>query len=928
MARRGWWLVVLACLAGGPALPKEVAMKSHGVFYSEPMRQQAARNVARWPWAAESKRRLVEAAAAWRQRSDNQLWGLMFGPTITRSWMVWSNGYCPTCQQGVPMYTWEINALERSWKVRCPHCREFFPKNDFYRYYRSGRDEHGIFDPGRADRRLLYNAEHPDPADPQHGFGVDDGEGYVEGDRRWRFIGAYLIYGQWKQAVVRGIEALAAAYVVTGEEVYAHKAGILLDRVADLYPGFDFGQQGLVYEVQGAAGYVSTWHDACEETRQLILAYDQVCEGLKGDEALVSFLAGKARTYRLPNPKTSFALVQRNIEQGILRDALANRRKVESNYPQTDITLIMAQTVLGWPANREEVYAALDRLLERATAVDGVTGEKGLSAYSAYGLQGVARVLESYARMDPEFLAEARRRHPRLHDMYRFHIDTWCLGKYYPTCGDSGAFAHRAGYVGAAFSADPGLGPSMYSFLWRLYQLTGDAALVQVLYQGNGGGVQDLPRDLFAADPQAMQQAVADLMGREGAQPRRGSVNKREWHLAILQSGEGEWERALWLDYDAGGGHGHADGMNLGFYARGLDLLPDFGYPPVNFGGWGAPRALWYGRSAAHNTVVVDGENQQAGAGESTLWADGAQFRAVRASGPGLIGGQQYERTAVLVDVSAQDCYALDIFRVVGGSDHARFSYPHYGKLTTQGLALAPAPAYGHDTELRGFRADGAPAPGWQADWQIEDRLGYLPAGTDLHLRYTDLSGGVQAAAMEAWISPYGFSRNDEAWISALLVRRQGSAPLASTFVGVWEPYQGSPLISRVRRLGLQTAAGVAWPESAVALQVELADGRRDLVAAADTAHPSWGAGQELVQPAWGLRVEGELALVRLDGAGKPERIALCRGRSVRVAGVELRLREAADYLEITLQGGRAAVAAGQGELIERLTVEGEPAAR
>ena len=57
MARRGWWLVVLACLAGGPAFPKEVVMKSHGVFYTEPMRQQAARNVARWPWAAESTSR-------------------------------------------------------------------------------------------------------------------------------------------------------------------------------------------------------------------------------------------------------------------------------------------------------------------------------------------------------------------------------------------------------------------------------------------------------------------------------------------------------------------------------------------------------------------------------------------------------------------------------------------------------------------------------------------------------------------------------------------------------------------------------------------------------------------------------------------------------------------------------------------------------
>ena len=75
---------------------------------------------------------------------------------------------------------------------------------------------------------------------------MDDGDGYVEGEKRWRFIGAYLIYGQWKQAVLGGIRNLAAAYVITGERIYAHKAAVLLDRVADLYPRFDFGTQGVM----------------------------------------------------------------------------------------------------------------------------------------------------------------------------------------------------------------------------------------------------------------------------------------------------------------------------------------------------------------------------------------------------------------------------------------------------------------------------------------------------------------------------------------------------------------------------------------------------------------------------------------------------------------------------------------------------------
>ena len=113
------------------------------------------------------------------------------------------------------------------------------------------------------------------------------------------------------------------------------------------------------------------------------------------------------------------------------------------------------------------------------------------------------------------------------------------------------------------------------------------------------------------------------------------SVNKQEWHLAILRSGKGKDARAMWLNYDAGGGHGHCDGMNLGLFAKGLDLMPDFGYPPVNFGGWDSPRAVWYRMTAAHNTVTVDGQNQVWAAGKTTLWADGKSFHAIRASAPG-----------------------------------------------------------------------------------------------------------------------------------------------------------------------------------------------------------------------------------------------------------------------------------------------------
>ncbi len=186
-------LAGLPARAAEPLEAKNEVVKSQSMFCHAEVVERLRNTVAREPWAAVVVNDVREAAKPWVAMSEADLWRLMFGATISRSWMVWSNGHCPACKKAVPMYNWQMDGLGRPWKTWCPHCNEEFPKNDFAAFYRSGLDERGVFDPSRADRSLLFHAEHPDPADPLHRFGVDDGEGYVEGDHRWRFIGAYLI---------------------------------------------------------------------------------------------------------------------------------------------------------------------------------------------------------------------------------------------------------------------------------------------------------------------------------------------------------------------------------------------------------------------------------------------------------------------------------------------------------------------------------------------------------------------------------------------------------------------------------------------------------------------------------------------------------------------------------------------------------------
>ena len=912
--------------------------KQHGVFLPAGLIARARDNAAKHGWAAAMVEDMVSAAEPWMGFSDDELWNMMFGHTITRAWTVWSNGHCPACREPVVMYNWEMDALVEPWKVRCPHCSDRFPKNDFHRFYLSGLDEHGVFDPMVANRSLLFNSDHPDPSDPLHTFGVDDGEGYVEGEKRWRFIGAYLVYGQWYQVVLAGIKNLAAAHVVTGKQEYAHAAAVLLDRVADLYPLFDFAAQATAYETDGHRGYVTMWHNACEDTREMAMAYDQIFDAVRDDAELVAYLGGKAAERDLPNPKSCFEDVQRNIEQRIFLDAMENRAKIESNQPRTDMAVAIMRTVLDRPEDRADIEPYICETFDRATAVDGLTGEKGLANYAAFAAQLMAPFLALYGRRDPQFLPRMFERCPALRHTWRFHLDTWCLHKYYPLIGDTGWFGRAYDeYQGVRFRDEAtftpmrgnGLRPSMYTFFMQLYELTGDEAYVQLLYQGNGSTVDGLPHNLFAEDTAAFQRRVSAIIAEHGPLPKVDSVNKQEWHLAILRDGHGPDARALWIGYDRGARHAHADGMNLGLFAKGLDLMPDFGYPPVQYGGWQkSPRTRWYKMTASHNTVVVDGcdQTREPVAGRTTLWADGAAFKAVRATGRELTRGKQYERTAALVRISPEDAYVLDVFRVVGGKDHAKFTHSNFGTITTHGLDLRPVDEYGHGTQMRNFRCDPSPAAGWSVDWKIEDRYGLIEPDADIHFRYTDLTRDAQAFTAEPWLNVGGTRSIEDAWIPCILVRRRSDeAPLASTFVSVMEPYAHKSSISAVRRLTLTTPDGCALPDSGVAVRIELAAGETDLIIARDVEDPLGRNPQvpEVFEKESGVQTDAELCLVRFREDGSVTRVALCRGRSFRVGRMVVTPSKESDILELAFDGNTGRVVCGNPDDLEHLVSRG-----
>ena len=878
-------------------------MKTASTFFGPDTVAHIRGNIQNAPQLPEAVQTAIREAEPFLCMSDEEIWQLMPSHTITRSWMVWSDGRCPQCGEDVRMYFWRHDPERHPWKVECPHCHALFPKNDFWKFYQSGLDRQGIFRRENADESLLYNEE--DPSGALRDFGVDDGEGYRRDGHCWRFIGNYLIYSRWKKQVVGGLKALSTAYLYTGDTRYAHKAGVLLDRVADLLPFFDFDREGLVYELPHTAeGYVSYCIDSTTEIKELVLAYDRVFPAIREDRSLVEFLKQKGLETGWQKP--DFSAVQENIESRILREVLAHPEKIRSNPPHTELTQLVIQAVLGCP--EEEILTAIGKIVENNTQVDGVQGEKGVAGYSAMSTKGLALLLTEFLDYGEGFFARLMAAYPILHQTFRFHIDTWCLHQqYYPGTGDGSRFAVLdPHYYAVDFSE-----PRMFTLFWKLYQTTGDRDFLKILYRENGFSVEGLPHDLRAENGKQIQEEVARCIREDGPVIQLNSLNKENFCLAILR-GESE-AYAMWMDYAYCGGHAQSAGMTIGMYAKGLDLMPDFGYPPVMFGGWQTPQALWYRLPSAHNTVMVDGRYQRNNSrGRTTLWGIGRAAQVMRMDGKNLADIPQFERTVLMVPIEGEEFYAVDSFKVVGGKDHAKFTYSHFGTVQTGGLNLRPGEDYGFGSMIDQTAADPFPVMGWYADWEIFDRH-HIVNRSDIHFRCTDFTRHTTAQIGRAWICMGEYAgedmRREEAYIPAVISRRtiQNDLMLSSNFLSLLEAYEGCRNIVSARRLDLSYPNGIVCTDMDSCLEIQTSCGQEDFIVlldSEDVIYNKFCKDPVVTQLDWGYESDAEVFFAR-QAEGVLQSVYACGLTYFRIGDLEYRCPAHCDILELRREDGK-----------------------
>ncbi|MDE2999011.1 MAG: heparinase II/III family protein [Gemmatimonadota bacterium] len=823
--------------------------------------RNARRNATRFDWASARRDVAVERAKRWVGLDDDTLWTMVTGQTIGRSTNASIEKGCPQCGQGIYRHggRFEVDVLADPWKIRCPSCNGRFPTNDFEAYYRSGIAEDGLFDPDRADRSLLYNTDHPDPDDPKHGFAVDDGTGWADEEgESFKLVGVYGHYGIWSE-ISSACSALREAFLLTGDRIYAHKAGVLLARIADVYPDMDwsFWARHGFFNSDGLSGrgriYGRIWEPGL--LKAFTECFDLARTSWNDEDELFRFLREKQLRHGLVEQGAADAL-SRHIERNILKegiDAILSG-DIHHNEPGDQATMAMLAIALdddrtddlldwifreGFLIGRRPTGGHVPLLFAREIDRDGV-GSEGAPGYSLGWLRWPLgmRSLEMILRSRPSYTRYQIRDFPRYRQMYLAFMRVTALNRFVPSIGDSGS------------TGSPGLGgndleQSLYGF-----ELFGDNELAQAVDHLTGGDLSRVHGAITDPDPEALRVRVAETVRRCGPL-RLASDVMTGYGLAMLRDGEGEYERTMWLYYGRNGGHGHADRLNLGLYGFGLDLLPDLGYPE-HARVW-PKRSGWTNHTVSHNTVMVDRSPQKRTYSGKVGFAGFAEnVQAVSVSSPDVYPQcRAYGRCSVLVRVSERDFYVVDLYRVSGGCSHHFLFHAAEGDVTTQGMVLQPQARgtyAGEDVgfgefydgtvvDLNGYRGSGfqylydvrrCPSPERvvSADWRVRDtwkvKAGSCADGkppmTDVHLRWSMFSPPGEMALCHG--DPPQNKPGNPRRLTYAVASHEGKDMLDSSFLSLIEAYDGVRVVNSAEELEV--------PGAARALKVHLPGNRVD----------------------------------------------------------------------------------------------------
>lgn len=901
-------IIALIC-AALPATAKECSR-----VITAQMRSNAVANAQKYSWAAAAQKAAMNTAQKWAQLSDEQLWKFVPSQELPRD--IYSNNFdatkdlgCIECGMGYKPYgRWGFTTdpLNKPWKIICPNCGAEYPKNDFGAFYVTALDEHGYFRRELGDRSLLFNAEHPDPADPLHNVYVDDGYGMVdEKGNKHLPIAYYCQWGLWRN-IYRIVDQLSWAYALTNDPLYAHKAAVILDRVADVYPEMDWNplsKQGFKHS-DGSTGRGRIegciWENGATEI--MARAYDRIYDGIQNDAALVTFLAEQAKRHDLGS-RASIAEICRHIEDNFLLEVLRSTKdgRIYGNTGMQQGTVVTAAIALDRPGVTDEWLDwlfdpnypgdftnkkdSIPWVLTEGLDRDGMGGEVG-----GYGLIWtrslieVAMVLAAYPQYTNH---DVVREFPKLKQAFLVEARLNCLDAAMPCIGDSGS----TGIWSRSGSAEN------FCLGYRLYH---DPRLAALAWHYAGGNPDRLrtTNSIFEQDPEQLAREIAQIA--QAAPFRLHSDYLGQYGQAVLQTETSKPEdgRAIWIHYGQGLGHTHRDTLNLGLYAANVDMLPDLGYPEYCEG---RPKQYaWSANTISHNTLLVGDAGLPASpGGKLSLFGVQPPLRVLDVSSPqSNPTGDTYRRTVALIDISESDSYVLDIFRARGGTNHRLLYQGPSQTATIEGVTIQRQPTgtfAGPDIELdqldidgkrsaflysSGFsylwdvdRSIGPVATPYTVDWQAEDNRGRIKSGHEPHLRLHALTACDEVALVSGQPAP-----NQPGNLPSLrkLIQSRLGKDMQSQFVNVLEPYDRTPFITGVKRLPVTHAGD---EDSVAAVAVTLAGDTTDIIICCEKPTSVTVDGK--------IQFTGRFALLRLK-QGKPTLVRLTEASVFKFGDIEI----------------------------------------
>lgn len=776
--------------------------------------ERAKTNIQRYAWAKNYAAGVERSARRYLDRLTPEFLANMI-PETTPGDPLWTP--CPACRaQGKPvhphgLWTWNVEQPDR---LQCDMCRTVFP-NDQY------PEDVVLQTQWRKPQTITFCGGETFVI-----FGYKTGRPSFTANVRSRKV-------KWIAGYCR---SLAEAYLLTGKPEYASACRAILLRLAECYPTWlvhvGYGEYADLdprtasrninklpepelcpppnkpdhrlhtgYWSAGRAGGVGMESGF---VRQVVEAYDGTCAAKDADGKPVYSDADR-----------------RKIERDLLLEStilLVCDKQINNKSVSNRTAAALVGMCVGHPELVRFGLEGFHKTVDGWFLPDGTTSES--PSYGTMTLGGIWDLAEAFrGYSDPPGYRQSVGGDPRAapaghssSDSASQRIDS--LDLYHGTAYErvwEGFFRGLQGDLHYPPYADSSRGASLgVNFIELMASNYPDRpqylALLKETLDGGRGKAEDAAgevtrRELLKELPGS---GLAVYLREPGLEQRTAPpLSFPDWcppdlRIGHLRTGADGRESLLTLSASHWGNHHHYDSLNLYYWKQGQELLSDLGYL------WDHPLKHMTMRSVAHNTVVLDEQDQvtRDRGGAVLFFKTSEHVKAMEATSRAYPQAKFYRRTVAVVDHGGGRNYAVDFFRVEGGQRQDYVYHAATGTCDVLDLNLQPAASEKLYDFANVRAADGAGV--WRATWKC--------GGEMTCVAWNVGQPGERALVADGWGQRDWKNSDLGATIPYVVRRCEGDG--RRTFISVFEGQEGTEPF--VRSVKLADPSGVLVIETAL----------------------------------------------------------------------------------------------------------------